>query len=508
MKQYKTPALALVVVLASACGGGLVAPDSSSSSASSSSSTSSSSSSSGAAGSGLSLQERSPGVCTEGVFENLHAGFTGDGYVNPPNARGAHMDWSLRAAASGQYALELRFANGAMEARSGELKINGGSGGRYEVPLPSTGGWSTWQTVTVLVDLVQGENLLELHATGLEGLANIDFLKITGAGLSAGRCSTASSSSSSSSSSTSSGMVAANGCPLIQEGFSTLNGGTTGGAGGETVTVTNSADLKKYASADEPYIIKVKGTIKISPKGEELFVKSNKTIIGVGSTGRIVEGGFRIDYAENIIIRNLYIGDTYKADDHDGKQQDWDGIQIDVSNNIWLDHIDFNRIGDGMIDSRKDTTNLTVSWNKFRNHNKTFGIGWTDNLTAEITIHHNWFHNVETRNPSTDNVLHAHLYNNWLDGVAKYGNWARGGTHMVLENSVFEGVKDPHYYDSGSLVARGNIYGAGNSGQKESSGSAYQFFDPNTFYPYNLDPAAEVKSLLKKCAGPRAELGL
>ena len=30
-----------------------------------------------------------------------------------------------------------------------------------------------------------------------------------------------------------------------------------------------------------------------------------------------------------------------------------------------------------MIDSRMDTTNLTVSWNILENHNKTFGIGWT-----------------------------------------------------------------------------------------------------------------------------------
>ena len=83
--------------------------------------------------------------------------------------------------------------------------------------------------------------------------------------------------------------------------------------------------------------------------------------------------------------------------------------------------------GDGLIDSRKDTTFLTVSYTILRDHNKVFGIGltvfgisckaiaddgflpllagWTDNVEAEATIHHNHFQNVNQRNPSTDNAL-------------------------------------------------------------------------------------------------------
>jgi pectate lyase len=43
-------------------------------------------------------------------------------------------------------------------------------------------------------------------------------------------------------------------------------------------------------------------------------------------------------------------------------------------------------MNDGLIDSRKDNTNLTVSWNHIAGNNKTFGIGWTDNVTARMTI--------------------------------------------------------------------------------------------------------------------------
>jgi pectate lyase len=65
----------------------------------------------------------------------------------------------------------------------------------------------------------------------------------------------------------------------------------------------------------------------------------------------------------------------------------------------------------------------------------------------------------------------AHLYNNFMQRLGSYGNYARGGTNMVLENSVFEDVKDAHYYDTGSLVAIGNSY-TDTTGQKSRPGAA------------------------------------
>lgn len=305
--------------------------------------------------------------------------------------------------------------------------------------------------------------------------------------------------------------VDADGCPLTLEGFATSNAegqdGTFGGRDGEVVTVTNQADLNFYATAADPYVIRVQGAIQFSPKGTEIRVASNKTIVGVGTTGEIVQGGFFLGAGvHNVILRNLTIRDSYVDGDEDGKTNDFDGVQMDTAHHVWIDHCHIRRMGDGMIDSRKDTTFLTVSWNILSDHNKAFGIGWTENVTAQMTIHHNWLRDVNQRNPSVDNVLRAHLYNNWMLRVASYGNYARGGTNMVLENSVFDGVKSPHYYDTGTLVARGNVYRS-TTGTKESSGSSYSFFDPSDFYEYTLDPTDEVEALLTKCAGPRASLG-
>lgn len=311
--------------------------------------------------------------------------------------------------------------------------------------------------------------------------------------------------------STSTSTVDSDGCPIALEGFATLNAdgqnGVYGGRDGQTVTVTNQADLTRYVTATEPYTIRVQGKITISPQGTELKVNSDKTIIGVGATGEISEGGFFLGVGvHNVIIRNLTIGNTKIASDTTGKEYDYDGIQMDTAHHVWIDHCTFHDINDGMIDSRKDTTHLTVSWNVLHDHNKAFGIGWTENVTAQMTIHHNIIRDTVQRNPSTDNVLRAHLYNNWLLRVSSYGNYARQGTNMVLENSVFDQVNEPHYYDTGSLVAIGNIY-RNTTGQKESSGSTYSFFEPNKLYKYTLNPASEVEALLTKCAGPRATLG-
>lgn len=97
-------------------------------------------------------------------------------------------------------------------------------------------------------------------------------------------------------------------CTDSADGFASLNGGTTGGNGGEEVTVTSYADLLSYAGAEGPYVIKVSGTITVEDFGKEIPVANDKTIIGLGSTGEISGGGFGLEGTSNVIIRNLIIG--------------------------------------------------------------------------------------------------------------------------------------------------------------------------------------------------------
>ncbi|GAB4052293.1 RICIN domain-containing protein [Catellatospora paridis] len=290
------------------------------------------------------------------------------------------------------------------------------------------------------------------------------------------------------------------------DGFASTGGGTTGGAAGATVTVSTLADLQRYVTATEPYVIRVSGAITVTPKGTELRVASNKTIVGVGTSGHIVGGGFFLGTGvRNVIIRNLTIRDTQMADDDpDDKVYDYDGIQMDTADHVWIDHNTITRMNDGLIDSRKDTSYLTISWNVLSSNNKAFGIGWTDNVTARMTIHHNWIKDTNQRNPSTDNVAYAHLYNNYLQNVTSYGNYARGATKMVLENSYFENVKDPFYPDSTAQLRQSGSIMVNCTGKQQTLGSA---FTPSSFYAYTLDAAADVPNLLGTYAGPQANIG-
>ncbi|SED50811.1 pectate lyase [Streptomyces melanosporofaciens] len=300
----------------------------------------------------------------------------------------------------------------------------------------------------------------------------------------------------------------------VADGFASVSAlgqnGTYGGRDGRTVTVRTLADLEKYATASEPYVIVVAAAITMDPKGKEVKVASDKTIVGSGTSGQIVGGGFFLGQGvHNVIIRNLTIRDSYEGTWND-KEHDWDAIQMDGAHHVWIDHNELRHMADGLIDSRKDTTYLTVSWNRLQQNNKSFGIGWTENTTADLTIHHNWFRESEQRNPSADNIAHAHLYNNYLqddpgtDINSSYGNYARGNTKMVLENSYFQGFENPVIKDAtAALVQRGNVF-VNTTGRNESGGTA---FDPKAYYSYSLDLADRVPSIVTAGSGPTRAIG-
>ncbi|MBT2417735.1 right-handed parallel beta-helix repeat-containing protein [Streptomyces sp. ISL-22] len=295
-------------------------------------------------------------------------------------------------------------------------------------------------------------------------------------------------------------------------GFASLAGGTTGGAGGKVVTVTDQASLARYAAAPEPYIIRVQGTVTAQPFGANITVASDKTIVGVGTSGELVQGEFHLEPGtHNVIIRNMTIRDSAVEGNWDCKDTDFDGIQMDTVHHVWVDHNRFSNICDGQLDVRKDSEYVTVSYNRFENNNKTFGLGWTSNVKTQITIDHNWFAHTKQRNPSVDNAAYAHLYNNYLtaqadpgDPVWTYGNWSRGRTRMVIENSYYRDVQHPYQADTtAELVERGSIL-KNTTGRHDEWGAA---FEPREFYDYRLDPAAAVPALVTRFSGPQRRIG-
>lgn len=111
-------------------------------------------------------------------------------------------------------------------------------------------------------------------------------------------------------------------------GYATQNGGTTGGAAGEQVTVSSLEEFKTAAEAEGAAIIIVDGTITGSDKVD---ITSDKTVIG--ASGSSLEGvGIRIKKASNVIVRNMKISKVL-ADAGDA-------VTVQESQNVWLDHLD------------------------------------------------------------------------------------------------------------------------------------------------------------------------
>jgi pectate lyase len=115
---------------------------------------------------------------------------------------------------------------------------------------------------------------------------------------------------------------------LVGYGKDNPLGATTGGEGGDTVTVNNIKDLTSAVSDNKPRTILVNGSFNLTSR---LKVGSNKSLVGVGKTASFNNSGITIASVSNIIIRNLKISYVYGND----------GITIQNSTRVWIDHNEF-----------------------------------------------------------------------------------------------------------------------------------------------------------------------
>jgi pectate lyase len=281
--------------------------------------------------------------------------------------------------------------------------------------------------------------------------------------------------------------------------------GTTGGAGGPVVTVTDADRLSFYASRETPYIIQVQGDIRVS----SISVHDNKTIVGVGEKPTI-RGQIYVNKHKNVIIRDLYLADA-------------NGDCVTIINNahhVWVDHCDISDSTDGLLDMTRQSDYITISWCKFY-YSKPVGahrlaclVGSSDKQTADanslhITMHHNWWaENCIERMPSVRYAT-MHLFNNYY--TSKGNNYcirSRLDAEVLVENCYFSQVNDPHVIyvaktekklniAKGCLKATGNVYDR-TTGMKEQDGTV---FTPP--YKYTLDKGEDVAAIVAAGAAPR-----
>ncbi|CAG9977906.1 unnamed protein product [Clonostachys byssicola] len=274
--------------------------------------------------------------------------------------------------------------------------------------------------------------------------------------------------------------------------------GTTGGGSGDGTTVTSCDEFTTAVAAGG--VIKVSGTLS----GCDIVkLSSDTSIIGVGADAGFVGSGLRLSGITNVIIRNL----SFKQSP-EGK----DLIDIEQSTYVWVDHCDFSNDGltgdkdyyDGMLDIKRASDFITVSWNNFHDHWKASLIGHSDSNsgqdtgTLHATYHHNYWSNINSRTPSI-RFGTLHLYSSCYEDVPTSGINSRMGAQVLVENTSFTNVKraivtNLDSDEDGYATSRDNIFNESDT-EITQEGS----FEPE--YSYTADPASCICELLKSSAG-------
>jgi len=228
---------------------------------------------------------------------------------------------------------------------------------------------------------------------------------------------------------------------------------------------------------------------------------SNITIIGLHNA--TLHGVFlRMDGQTNIIIRNIEHQDTYDCfpvwAPTDGEFGNWnsayDNIWVRNSNHVWIDHNTFTdannpdssqpiyfgrpfQVHDGQTDITNGSNFVTVSYNVYKQHDKTMLIGSTNTPGADVdrlkvTIHHNEFDGIIQRAPRVrfgQVDVYNNLYRIPVSDPFEYSLGVGVQSALYAENNYFvlgAGVTaDSVLFDWGGTVIteKGSIVRAGSA---------------------------------------------
>lgn len=276
-----------------------------------------------------------------------------------------------------------------------------------------------------------------------------------------------------------------------------------------------------------------------------LYVPSNTSIIGIGSSAKITHGnlvlGTNSANVSNIVIRNVTFEDSFdffpEWDPTDSTTGRWnsayDLISVMYATHVWIDHNEFsdgsrtddlypsvwsgtasdntdyatNEVykfmhHDGLVDVTKAANYVTLSYNYFHDHDKSFLIGGTDtaNLSAEhpgvlnVTFHHNYFLNLKQRQPRVRYGM-VHVYNNYYANSTSNSvyTWSAGwvagqGAKLYVENNaVVSSTATTSTLYTGSSSSSKVASCASLSGMTSTYCAAYAYLTGNTLNGSTVD---------------------
>ena len=197
-------------------------------------------------------------------------------------------------------------------------------------------------------------------------------------------------------------------------------------------------DEQFHAGQNNSYrVLDVKDNMKNVSKGGITFE-------GIGAD-TVLHFNFNLSRAKDIEIRNFGFKDMTTKDE--------DGVTVtSESSNFWVHNCDLfyggrgsdadQAKGDGTIDVKNTPDFGLINENHFWDNGKALLCGLGENSNYHITYALNWFDHSDSRHPRTRNGS-VHVYNNYFDGVAKYGVGVTSGGSAFVEGNYFRNVNDP-----------------------------------------------------------------
>ena len=169
------------------------------------------------------------------------------------------------------------------------------------------------------------------------------------------------------------------------------------------------------------------------------------TIEGIGNDAVFNGFGLKLKGAKNVEVRNLGF---MNCDSNEG-----DSVSLTSDNyHVWVHNCDFfyghagsdadQAKGDGALDT-KVSQYVTYSYNHFWDCGKVHLNGNKDTTINYITYHHNWYDHCDSRMPRVRISESIHVYNNFYDGISKYGVGATMGSSIFVENNYFLNTSRP-----------------------------------------------------------------
>ena len=297
--------------------------------------------------------------------------------------------------------------------------------------------------------------------------------------------------------------------------FTTIKASLSNGSAPVEYTGIGDILLAKQKGQDKtPLAVRVIGEIKTADAGDQLktdqkglLLKGNNattvmnvTIEGIGDDACFNGFGLGIINGTNVEVRNMAFFNQGSSNDN---------MEIKGTQHIWVHNNDYfygekgsgdHGKGDGSLDSKDGASFCTFSYNHYHDTGKSNLCGMkketVDNL---ICYHHNWFDHSDSRHPRV-RTSSVHIWNNYYDGVAKYGVGVTMGASVFVESNYFRNTKYPMMISKQGTDAKGDgTFSGENGGVLKAYGNIFaeksKYFSYITWKNSNTDfDAYEVAS--------------